>query len=84
MFGYVQDVFMNLGPYAAGAATVVLPVYVPLPGVVAQTMSVVPPAVWAGGAGFMTATPGEDQACAALKGVAGGVGAAFVLRRLLN
>jgi hypothetical protein len=81
--GYIQDVFMNLGPYAAGAATVVVPAYVPLPGVVGQTLALVPPAVWAGGAGYMVATPGEDQACAALKGVAGGVGAAFILSRIL-
>lgn len=84
MFGYIQDVFMNLGPYAAGAVTVAVPQFVPLPGIVSQTLATVPPAVWAGGAGYAVATPGEDQACAAMKGVAGGVAASFVIRRLMS
>lgn len=75
---------MNLGPYAAGAATVIVPAYVPLPGVVRQVVSSVPPAAWAAGAGYAVAVPGEDQACAVLKGVAGGVGAAFVMRNMLT
>lgn len=81
-FGYVQDVFMNLGPYAAGASVVVAQAYLPLPGPIAATLAVVPPAMYSAAAGYAVATPGEDQACAALKGVAGGVGAAFVLSRL--
>jgi len=76
--GYVQEVFMNMGPYAAGAASMVALSELPLPGFV----YVVPPSIVAGGAGYMVASRGEDQACAALKGVAGGVGAMMVLGAL--
>ena len=82
--GYVQDVFTNMGPYAAGAATVIVPAYIPMPGIVIDTLMIVPPLVWQAGAGYMVATPGEDQACAAMKGIAGGIGAAFVINRLIG
>ena len=83
MFDYLQSQFMNLGPYAAGAVTVAVPALVPLPNMVVRVLATVPPAAWAGGAGYMVADPGEDQACAALKGIAGGIGASFIIRRMI-
>lgn len=83
LLGNVAGVFENLGPYAAGAATVVVPAFVPLPALVRSTLGVVPPAVLAGAAGYMSSPLERDQACAVLKGVAGGVGAAMILQRLV-
>lgn len=78
----VRGMYANLGPISAGAATVVVPAFVPLPGFVRSVTNVVPPVVWAAGAGFALAPAGDDQLSYALKGAAGGLGAAFVLRVL--
>jgi len=78
MFGYVEDVFTRMGPFAAGAASVTLVTVMPLPDIFDQ----VPSSIIAGGAGYMVAPRGEDQACAALKGAAGGAAAMVVMRIL--
>jgi len=79
MFDYVGGMLMNLGPYAAGASVTAFRGMIPLPRAVEDTLSIAPPAVWTMGAGYMAAAPGEDKACAALKGFAGGTLAAVVL-----
>lgn len=78
----VRGMYSNLGPLSAGAATVIVPAFVPLPGFVRSITGVVPPVVWAAGAGFALAPSGDDQLSYALKGAAGGLGAAFVLRAI--
>ncbi|MGA1354720.1 MAG: hypothetical protein ACO32I_08130 [Candidatus Limnocylindrus sp.] len=78
---YAQNVLSNLGPLAAGALTVVVPIYVPLPSIALNVIGRAPPAVWSALAGWAVTPPGEDQLSYALKGVAGGVGTAFILRQ---
>jgi len=79
VIGYIQDVAMNLGPYGAGAAAVVATAFVP--GLDAIP-SIVPLPMLSGAAGYAVATNQQDQMCAALKGIAGGVGAAMILSRM--
>lgn len=75
----MSNVLMNLGPYAAGASVTVTRKLIPVPDAVDRVLNTVPPAAWTAGAGYVAAAPGEDKACAALKGFAGGTLAAVVM-----
>lgn len=79
----LESWFMNLGPYSAGAAAAVFFATMPLPEIVLRAVNTVPPAVWYAGAGYAVSPPGRDQGAAALKGIAGGVGATYILTRVL-